>query len=115
MIGTTSKPIRVDLQQVKATVDGVLLARKLPERWLYERIGMSKNGYREMWYRNSVKATALQDIADAIGYTLGQLLGESPAGDTVSDPAGAYRRPFLEERVEDLERRLRALEKSKAQ
>jgi DNA-binding Xre family transcriptional regulator len=111
-----NKPVRVDLEQVKATVDTLLDKRKLTEKWLYERIQMSKNGYREMWERGSVKATALQDLADAFGVQLDQLLtGEAVAAQVAAEPAAGYGRSrFLEERVDELEARMQALERIKA-
>ena len=110
------KPVRVDLERVRATIALELERRKLTEKWLYERIGMSKNGYREMWDRGSVKATALQDIADAFGITLDHLLTGDPNGtDGVAEPLATYGRPrYLEERVADLERRIQEIEVRKA-
>lgn len=111
-----NKPVRVDLQIVKATIDSLLERRHLTEKWLYERIQMSKNGYREMWERASVKATALQDIADAFALELEQLLtGAALTAQAPAEPPPTHRRGrFLEERVDDLEARMNALERIKA-
>jgi len=115
MKSNDGKPVRVDLETLKATVDGLLKERQLPEKWLYQAVGMSKTGYREMWQRGSVKATTIQAMADAFRLTLEQLLGgHTPAAAPMAmEPAAMYNKRYLEDRVFDLEQRIQALERSK--
>lgn len=101
-------------------VENILKARKLTTKWLYDRIGMSKTGFRQMWSNDSIKVTVLLDIARALRVDLNDLLyAEAPEAIPVAQepPAPYQARPrYLEERVADLERELaelRALVKKK--
>ncbi len=115
-MAVVGKPVRVNLELVKETVDRLLQERGLTEKWLYEKIDMSKNGYREMWVRASVKATAMQDIADALRLTLEELLtgGPKAPGTMAAEGSAPYgQHLYLEQRVDQLEQRLKDLERRK--
>lgn len=113
-------PVEVEKSTI-ATVDGleqrvekILEARKLTLKWLYDRIGMSKTGYRQMWQANSIKVTVLLDIARALQLDVRDLLyAEAPEKLPLlaKEPSAPYQaRPrYLEDRVADLERELHDL------
>lgn len=94
-------------------VEKILKARKLTTKWLYERIGMSKTGFRQMWGNDSIKVTVLLDIAAALRVNVNDLLyADAPeAIPTTAEPPATYQaRPrYLEDRVADLERELQVL------
>lgn len=108
-ISTTAR-----LAWLRGRVDKLLADRKLTTKWLYERIGMTKTGYRQMWERDTVKYMTLVEIADALRVPLNELLGMEGASTTAGEPAPAYGgRRYLEERVDELERRMAELERKK--
>lgn len=106
----TSTP--VELGWLRDRVDKLLQERKLTTKWLYEKIGMTKTGYRQMWERDTVKYITLQQIAAALRITMPVLLGLE--GVDLAEPAAAYEvKRYLEDRVDELERRMRELERKK--
>ena len=97
---------------IEQRVENILKARKLTTKWLYERIGMSKTGFRQMWSNDSIKVAVLLDIAEALRVEVNELLYATGEQLTVAaQPAPAYtaRPRYLEDRVADLERELQNL------
>lgn len=107
-----STPVR--LAWLRERVDKLLADRKLTTKWLYERIGMTKTGYRQMWERDTVKYLTLVEIASALRMPLNELLGLQTATSATAEPSAEYRvRRYLEDRVDELERRMAELERKK--
>ncbi len=108
-ISTTAR-----LAWLRGRVDKLLADRKLTTKWLYERIGMTKTGYRQMWERDTVKYMTLMEIAEALRVPMPELLDMQGAASTTAEPAAEYRvRRYLEDRVDELERRMAELERKK--
>lgn len=100
------------LAWLKARVDKLREGQKHTDKWLYERIGMTKTGYRQMWERDTVRFTTLESIATALNVTVLDLLDkEKPPSSTTAEPATQYGKVYLEDRVDELERRVAALER----
>ena len=101
------------LQAVKSLVDAHLEARGLPDRWLYERMKLSKGSYYDMWRRGSVRVDVLLRIVEAMGLTMAQFWvapnGHNAPAAMVAEPAPRYERIYLEQRVEALEDQVRTL------
>lgn len=98
---------------LKGRVTGHLEARGLNDKWLYDKLEMSKGSYYDMWRRGSVRADILIRIADALGIELHELVApprSSAANSEVREPAAEYRRPFIEERLDKLEERVALME-----
>lgn len=103
-----SSPVR--LGWLRTRVDNLLAEKKLTAKWLYELIGMTKTGYRQMWERDSLRVDTLHRIAHALGTTPMDLLADEPrAAPRVSEPVAPYGKRYLEQRVDDLERDVQAL------
>lgn len=96
---------------VKERVEKRLKEKGLTLQWLFERIGVTKTGYREMWQRESVRVVVLQRIAMALSISVDALLSATPAEPTAiaSEPVAPYGKRYLEQRVDDLERDVQAL------
>lgn len=109
------KPATPELVQVKQRVENILNERKLTAKWLYERVGMTKEGWSNMMKEGSMKVSVLVRIAQALHVDMGILLGEGEAHGLpmASEPSAAYKaRPrYLEDRVDLLERELHDLKK----
>lgn len=108
------KPHQVQLAAVRRRVENLVRARGKTLDWLYERSGVSKSTYLEMWGRGSVRVLVLQDLANALDITLPELLtppaGSAPSAAAIaSEPVASYGRPYLEQRVEALEHQVREL------
>lgn len=113
-----------ELADLYARVQGLIQARKTTAKWLYERIGMTKTGYRQMWEAGSVKLLTLNSMAKAFDMDRDQLLDMK--GDDTSPAKAQYPTPspssttaepapklYLEQRVEKLEAVVAALQKRK--
>lgn len=101
--------VPVDLAPLQRRVDKLLEERKLTTRWLYERVGMSKQGWSDMWRNGSMKVQVLQRVSEVLKVPVAELMGEQPAG-ALAEPAAAYGRPkYLEERVAELEAAVKQL------
>lgn len=97
------------LGAMRRRVENLLTERGMTTKWLYEGIGMSKVGYRQMWERDSIKVRSLVSIARRLGVTVSWLMGEG-APDQAAEPPSPYRRRYLEDRVDELERRMARIE-----
>lgn len=108
MRGELSTP--ADLSALKRRVENLLTDRKLPSKWLYEQVGMTKTGWRQMWENSSMKVHVLQRMASVLGLTVGELMGE--VAGMAAEPAASYQaRPkYLEERVAELEEQVKQLQ-----
>ena len=104
---------QAELSTVKRRVEKLLQQKKLTQQWLYDTVGMTKTGWREMWKRKSVKVTVMQDIAAALRVNMADLLAADAPDQlpTASEPQAGYQaKPrYLEERVADLEKELAEL------
>jgi DNA-binding Xre family transcriptional regulator len=100
-----------ELSRVKGRVEKLLEERKLTLRWLQERVGITKTGYREMWERESVRVVVLVKMAEALGVSVDALLSATDElVSVVADPAAPYGKPkYLEERVAELEEQVKQL------
>jgi hypothetical protein len=74
---------------------------------------MTKTGYRQMWERDTVRYVTLEAIATALRVPLADLLGQEQPTTALAEPAAQYRRQYLEDRVDDLERRMQDMERKK--
>lgn len=104
------------LEMVKNSIDAHLRAMGRTDKWLYERLGMKGPSYYGIWQRGSLRVDVLNDIAKAMGMTLLQVL--TPPGQqsepSANEPAAAYGRPaYIEERLAELEARVKELERTK--
>lgn len=72
------------LGAMRRRVENLLTERGMTTKWLYEGIGMSKVGYRQMWERDSIKVRSLVSIARRLGVTVSWLMGEG-APDQAAD------------------------------
>lgn len=111
MPSMVGKAPSVTLSAIRTRVDKLLHARGLTAKWLYERIGMSKTGFRDMWTDGTVRFTTLQAIAEALGVDLAALLtdAEPEPRSAVSEPVAPYGGRFIEQRIADLEQQVRDL------
>ena len=106
------KPVPTEVRRVYQRVDKLLEERGLTTKWLYERVGMSKEGWSNMLESGSIKLTTLYKVCQAFNVTAEQLMADVQAiPSTVEEPTAPYQaRPrYLEERVADLERELHDL------
>jgi DNA-binding Xre family transcriptional regulator len=98
------------LAWLKARIDALRIKRGLTEKWLYEKVDMTKTGYRQMWERDTLRVVILEDIARHLGTTLVRLMIEEEEPAQAADAAATYGRPrYLEERMDELEAEVRAL------
>jgi DNA-binding Xre family transcriptional regulator len=108
------KAAPIEVQALQQRVDMLLEQRVLTAKWLYEAVGMSKQGWSDMWASGSVKLAVVYRIARAFDMSIVALLGgEEQASSTspLSEPAAPYgRAPFLEERVAMLEKHIEQLQ-----
>lgn len=104
-ISTTPK-----LAWLKAKVDELRDRRGFTEKRLYERIGMTKTGYRQMWERDTVRLTVLDQVARVLSTDLVSLLKDEPIASEPVEAYGKQRGPYIEQRIELLEQRIQVLE-----
>jgi DNA-binding Xre family transcriptional regulator len=103
----------VQLAWLKARVEKLLADRNLTTKWLYDRIPMTKTGYRQMWERDTIRYVTLEAIARSLQVPVADLITGNPTAITVSEPQPTYGKRYLEDRVDELERRMAEMEKRK--
>ena len=111
---TADSSAPIEISELSARVDILLAERKQKVKWLYTAVGMSKAGWVQMWQHGSVKLSVVYRIAQALDVSMSSLLGLKEPDATaasVRETPSAYgtRRPYLEERIEALEREMRTL------
>ncbi|WKZ67129.1 MAG: hypothetical protein QY325_04185 [Flavobacteriales bacterium] len=108
--------------EAQLAIERHLAARKLPADWLIKRLGMTNGSYYGIFQRGSERYDFLRRVAEAMGLTVVQLLSApapkpgadaEPATTVTADPPGNYRRRYIEDRIEDLERRMDELERKR--
>lgn len=93
---------------IRQRVENLLQERSLTAKWLYTAIGMTKTGYRQMWDNSTIKLVTLYAIAEALQVPAGRLMhGEQ---NTAMEPQAVYGKRYLEDRVQELEDRMRRVE-----
>ncbi len=106
------KPVPTEVRQVYQRVEKLLDARGLTTKWLYDRVGMSKEGWSNMLQSGSMKLGTLYKVAQALKVEpVTLLIGDTPELATVSaEPPARYGTGrYLEDRVADLEQELQNL------
>jgi hypothetical protein len=104
------KAVSPELAELKLRVDNLIEERGLTTKWLYEAIGVSKQGWTDMWVNGSIRHTVLLRVAAAFRMSITELLGGSSSSNVVKEPSAPYgRAPYLEERVAALEKHIEQL------
>lgn len=95
-----------DITTVKRAIDLHLEHRGHNDKWLYDRIGLKKGSYYDMWRRGSLRVDILLLMAQAFDLSPAELLTPpgAPLAMAGEDTPRYGAKRFLEERVDELER-----------
>lgn len=95
------------LQAVRSRIIELLKEKRMTILELAEASGISETGFHSRFRDGSLQLRTLVDIAQALGEPLGQLLPDSQRGEVLKRKPGD--RPFVEDRLELVEREVRSL------
>lgn len=117
------KPDPSQKTQPQLAIERHVAARGLTVAWLIKRLEMSNAQYYGIFSRGSERYDFLDRVAKALGMTVAQLLSppaesgyahQSPEASTAQEPSAEWQpKRFLEQRVEELERRVADLERKR--
>lgn len=96
------------VQSTRARIVQLLEEKGMTILDLSEAVGISEGGFYSRFRDGTVQLRTLGAFAEALSVSVGQLLPESERGETIPRKPGE--RPFVEDRLEQLERKVRLLE-----
>lgn len=101
-------PTLMQVAAIRRRVENLLEERSLTAKWLYTTIGMTKTGYRQMWENSTIKLVTLYAIAEALKVSTDELMHGRQS--EAAEPPAHYGQRYLEDRVKELEDRMRRVE-----
>lgn len=95
------------LQAIRSKIMAMLKEKRMTILELATASGISETGFHSRFREGSLQVRTLVDMAQALGEPVGQLLPDSQRGEVVKRSAGD--RPYVEDRLEQVEREVRSL------
>lgn len=95
------------MQVIRDKIEPIRKERGLSIKEMAERAGISEQGYYSRINNETLDLKVLLAIAEVLSVPAGQLLPDEHRGEVLKRKAGE--RPYLEDRMDNLEREVRSL------